>query len=114
MVVHPISCYNAFNGGSPMPTPFKNEPVLDFSQEANRKKQLEAIALVQSQLGREYELIIGNERLKSGKTFRSINPSRKSEVIGIFQSASQEQTVYAINIASQAFESWKRVPPQER
>ena len=66
---------------------FKNEPVLDFNQEANRKQQAEALMLVQSQLGREYDLIIGEERLKSGKTFKSINPSKKSEVVGIFQSA---------------------------
>ena len=65
---------------------FKNEPVLDFSQESNRKKQAEALALIQSQLGREYDLIIGAERLQSGKTFQSINPSRKSEVVGYFQS----------------------------
>lgn len=93
---------------------FKNEPVLDFSQEANRKKQSEAVALVQSQLGRQYDLIIGAERLKSGKTFQSINPSRKSEIVGIFQSATKEQTLHAVDVASQAFERWKTVPAQDR
>ena len=97
-----------------MPAEFTNEPVLDFSQEANRKKQSEALALIQSQLGREYDLIIGNERLKSGKTFKSINPSRKSEVVGVFQSATAEQAVHAIETASAAFEQWKRVPAQQR
>lgn len=97
-----------------MPAEFKNELVLDFSQETNRAKQSEALALVQSQLGREHDLIVGAARLKSDKTFRSINPSRKSEVVGLFQSATPEQAVHAIDIASQTFEKWKRVPAHER
>ena len=97
-----------------MPTEFQNEPVLDFSQKSNRTNQAEALALVQSQLGREYDLLIGSERLKSGKTFQSINPSRKSEIVGVFQSASREQAAHAIKIAGEAFEKWKRVPARER
>lgn len=97
-----------------MPTEFKNELVLDFNQESNRAKQIDALKLVQSQLGREHDLIIGGERLKSSKTFKSINPSRKSEVIGIFQSAAPEQAIHAIDVAAQTFERWKRVPAQER
>ncbi len=97
-----------------MPSEFKNEPVMDFSQEPNRKSQVEALALIQSQLGREYSLIIGAERVKSDKTFKSINPSRKSEVVGVFQSATAAQAVEAIHVASRTFERWKRVPAQER
>jgi len=97
-----------------MPSELKNEPVLDFSLESNRKRQAEALALIQSQLGSEYDLIVGAERLKSGKTFRSINPSRKSEVVGVFQSATAEQAAKAIDVASRTFEQWKRVPAQER
>ena len=60
-----------------MNSEFKNEALLDFSQEANRSDQLKALERVQSQLGRSYDLIIGGNRLKSGKTFQSINPSKK-------------------------------------
>jgi 1-pyrroline-5-carboxylate dehydrogenase len=97
-----------------MPAEFTNELVLDFNQESNRTRQAEALKLIQSQLGREYDLIIGEERIKSNKTFTSINPSRKSEVVGIFQSATPEQAIYAIDVAARAFEQWKRVPAQER
>jgi len=97
-----------------MPTEFQNEPVLDFSQKSNRTNQAEALALVQSQLGREYDLLIGSERLKSDKTFQSINPSRKSEIVGVFQSAGREQAAHAIKIAGETFEKWKRVPARER
>jgi 1-pyrroline-5-carboxylate dehydrogenase len=97
-----------------MPAEFKNELVLDFSQESNRTKQAEALALVQSQLGREHDLIIGGQRLKGNKTFKSINPSKKSEVVGYFQSATPEQAIHAIGVAAKTFETWKRVPAKER
>jgi len=97
-----------------MPAEFKNELVLDFSQESNRKKQSDALALVQSQLGCEYDLIIGGEHFKSGKTFKSINPSKKSEVVGVFQSATPEQAAQAIDIAARTFEKWKKVSAKER
>jgi 1-pyrroline-5-carboxylate dehydrogenase len=97
-----------------MLTEFQNEPVLDFSQDLNRKRQSEALAHVQSHLGREYDLIIGEERLKSSRTFPSINPSKKTEVVGIFQSGMPEQAVRAIEVALRTFERWKKVPAQER
>jgi 1-pyrroline-5-carboxylate dehydrogenase len=97
-----------------MPAEFRNEPLLDFSLELNRKRQFEALALVQSQLNREYELIIGSERLKSNKSFRSINPSKQSETVGIFQSASPEQAFMAIDTAIRTFDVWKKAPVPER
>jgi 1-pyrroline-5-carboxylate dehydrogenase len=97
-----------------MQAEFKNETVLDFNQDINRKRQAEALELVQSRLGREYDLIISGKHIKSDKTFKSINPSRKSEVIGIFQSATREQAVQAVESALLAFEKWKRLPARER
>ena len=93
---------------------FKNEQVLDFSQESNRTKQAGALALIQSQLEREHDLIIGGERLKASQTFASINPSRKSEVVGRFQSATPEQAIHAIEAARRTFEKWKGMPVRER
>jgi 1-pyrroline-5-carboxylate dehydrogenase len=97
-----------------MITEFKNEPMLDFNEKSNRDKQTRAISVVLAQLGCDYDLIIGEERLKGRKTFRSINPSNKSEVVGIFQAATEEQTIQAINVASRAFEQWKGVPAEKR
>ena len=97
-----------------MITEFKNEPVVDFAVESNRKIQQQALDVVQRQLGREYDLIIGSERLKSPKTFTSINPSNKNQVIGVFQSGTAEQATRAVEVAARTFESWKRVPAQKR
>ncbi len=97
-----------------MITEFRNEPVLDFSREENRKKQNEGLELVGSRLGRMYDLIIGSERLKSPKTFVSINPGKKSQIVGVFQNATEEQATHAIEVAADAFKSWKRIPAVER
>ena len=97
-----------------MPQEFKNEPVLDFTLESNARRQIEAIQNVQSRLGREYDLVIGGERLKGAGTFTSINPSKKSQVVGVFQSASSDQAVHAVEAASEAFQKWSRVPAEKR
>ena len=97
-----------------MVSEFKNEPVLDFSDEQDHRAQSEAIVSVRSQLGREYDLIIGGDHCKGEGTFHSLNPSDKTQVVGVFQSATTELADRAVETATEAFESWKRVPPGER
>ena len=79
---------------------FANEPFLDFTNAANRKKMEDALASVKSQFGKEYPLVIGGEKVTTKEKIQSTNPSRPSEVIGIFQKATVER--------------WKRVPAEER
>jgi 1-pyrroline-5-carboxylate dehydrogenase len=93
---------------------FKNEPLLDFSRPENRERQLAALTQVRSQLGRTYDLVIGGKRLKGTASFKSTNPAKPEEVIGIFQRASREQATQAIEAAAQAFQSWSRVPAEKR
>jgi 1-pyrroline-5-carboxylate dehydrogenase len=45
---------------------FVNEPFTDFKSPENARKMQGALDLVASQLGREYDLIIGGQRLKTG------------------------------------------------
>jgi len=97
-----------------MPAEFKNEPLTDFSQPENRKAFETALAKVQGDLGREHPLVIGGERIEVGKTFDSIDPSKPSQIIGKFQSATTRETEMAIAAAEKAFESWKRETPQRR
>jgi 1-pyrroline-5-carboxylate dehydrogenase len=93
---------------------FRNEAVLDFNDAKVRERQLQALEQVKRELGREYDLIVGDQRVRASKTFESINPSRKSETIGVFQSATVEQTQKAVEAAAAAFDKWKRVPAQTR
>lgn len=97
-----------------MVSEFRNEPLTDFTQEANRSAQLEALRRVRSRLGREYDLIIGGKRVQSRKRFNSINPADRSEIIGTFQGASAERAAEAVDAATRAFSSWKRFSAEHR
>lgn len=97
-----------------MQVEFKNEPFTNFSLPENKKAFQEALAKVESELGREYDIIIGGERIKTEKKSRSINPSNKEQVIGVVSQADQALAEKAIQTAAQTFETWKAVPPQAR
>ena len=94
--------------------PFRNEAVLDFTKEENARRIREAIAAVRKQLGREYPLIIGGERITTREKIHSVNPARPSETIGIHQKASAEHVQPAMEAALEAFEKWSHVPAAER
>ncbi len=95
-------------------TPFKNAPLIDFTKEENRQAQMQALEQVKSELGRTYPLIIGSQKITNKDTFASLNPSQPDQVIGYFSRASVEQANEAVQAAATAFESWKRVPAEER
>lgn len=93
---------------------FTNEPFIDFSNAENRKKMEEALKKVASEFGREYPMWIGGKEVITTGKRKSTNPSRPSEVIGVFQDASKEQAVEAIEAANAYFETWKKVPLEQR
>jgi 1-pyrroline-5-carboxylate dehydrogenase len=94
--------------------PFINEPFYDFQHEENARKMRAAIERVRGQLGREYDLIIGGQRIKTADKIKSLNPSRPSQVVGIHQKAGKEHVEPAMAAALKAFESWKHTPVEER
>jgi 1-pyrroline-5-carboxylate dehydrogenase len=95
-------------------TPFKNEALTDFTTPENRQAQGEALEQVKSELGQTYPLIIGGEKIFNKETFASVNPSQPDQVIGYFARAGVEQADEAVKAAAAAFETWKRVPAEER
>src|SRR6202162_2114986 len=94
--------------------PFVNEPFFDFTKEDNARKMRAAIERIRGQLGREYDLIIGGQRVKTADKIKSLNPSKPSQVVGIHQKAGQEHVEPAMNAALKAFTSWSRTPVEER
>jgi 1-pyrroline-5-carboxylate dehydrogenase len=97
-----------------MPTEFRNEPFTDFTKEENAKAMRAAIDKVKSELGREYPLVIGGERIKTESKFESINPANRTEVVGRFQKATKELAQKAVESANEAFKTWKNTPAPER
>src|SRR5215472_11930415 len=95
-------------------TPFKNEPATDFTNPENARRMRAALTKVQSELGREYDMVIGDQLIKTTEKIKSLNPARPSEVVGVFQSAGREHVEPAIQAAAKAFETWKHTTVEER
>src|SRR3989440_12479743 len=97
-----------------MQSEFKNEALTDFSRDENARAMRAALDKVRNELGREYPLVIGGERIKTGRTFDSVNPARKTEVVGRFQKATEELARRAVETADETFKTWSRTLPQQR
>jgi 1-pyrroline-5-carboxylate dehydrogenase len=93
---------------------FKNEPFVDFKQHENARAMQEALTRVGDQLGHEYELIIGGERLRTSGKIESRNPSRPAQIVGIHQKAGAEHAETAMQAALRAFTTWQYVASEER
>jgi 1-pyrroline-5-carboxylate dehydrogenase len=94
--------------------PFVNEPLTDFTREETARRMRAAIEKVRGQLGREYDLIIGGQRLKTGDKIKSINPAKPAQVVGLHQKAGKEHVEPAMQAALEAFASWSRTSFEER
>ncbi|WP_026827484.1 L-glutamate gamma-semialdehyde dehydrogenase [Exiguobacterium artemiae] len=94
--------------------PYKHEPFTDFSQEANKKAFEEALDLVSKELGKDYPLVIGGERVTTEDKIVSVNPANKEEIVGRVSKATQAHAEDAMQAAVKAFETWKFVNPSVR
>jgi 1-pyrroline-5-carboxylate dehydrogenase len=94
--------------------PFANEPFTDFKHPDVARRMRQALDQVGAQLGREYELIIGGERIRTEGKIRSINPARPAQVVGLHQKAEAADAEVAMNAALRAFTTWSRTPAAER
>lgn len=97
-----------------MVEPFCNEPFTDFSQSGNREAFAAALKKVQAQLGQEYGLLIGGEKLMTARKAVSVNPADPMQVIGTVSQADTALADRAIRAAARAFTFWKSVPPAGR
>ena len=95
-------------------TPFKNEPLTDFGNAEHARRMKAALSKVRAELGREYDMVIGEKLIRTTEKIKSVNPARPSEVVGVFQSAGREHVEPAIQSAQQAFETWKRTTVEQR
>ncbi len=97
-----------------IPSLFKNEPSIDWSNPENTRRMRTAIEKVRSELGREYDLVIGGRRVKTTEKTQSLNPAKPSEVVGVFQTAGAAEVEPAMQAALKAFETWKYTSILER
>ena len=93
---------------------FTNCEVYTFEDEAQQKAMADAIAKVEGEAGKEYDLVIDGERVKGEGLLKTYNPSDKDVVLGAFQKGTPELAEKAIQAADVAFETWSKVPADER
>src|ERR1700755_3104579 len=93
---------------------FTNEAFVDFSRPENKSAMEAALAKVKAEFGKEYPMYIGGEKVYTTAKMSSTNPSHPSEVIGVFQAGTKDNADAAVNAGWKAFESWKKVPAEER
>src|ERR1044072_6134160 len=97
-----------------MLTEYRNEPFTDFSKEENAQAMRSALEKVGAELGREYPLVIGGERITTEGKLESINPANRTQVVGRFNKATKELAKLAVENAYNAFKTWSMKPATER
>lgn len=93
---------------------FKNEVYTDFKNEEKRKEMEKVLENVEKDFGKEHDIVIGGKRIKLEEKFKSINPSKKDQVIGVFQKGDEKTGDLALNTAWEAFKTWKNVSQEKR
>jgi 1-pyrroline-5-carboxylate dehydrogenase len=94
--------------------PFRNEPLLDWSDPENVRRMEQALARLSEEFDRTYPLMIGEERIAEGDLEPATSPSDPKLVLGYTPRATAEQAKHAIGVAAEAFESWRKVSWEER
>src|SRR5918994_6267552 len=94
--------------------PYKNEPYLDWSDEANVEAMRSALQDVGSGLGESYPLVIGGKRIETDGEIVSVNPANPSQVVGRIAAATEREADIALDVATAAFEHWSRTSPEAR
>ena len=93
---------------------FRNEPLTDFSDDKNRSAFAEALAKVEARLPLQGSNRIGGAHADAAAHFESVNPARRSQVIGRFPEGTAEDAGRAVDEAAKAYETWGRTKPSER
>jgi 1-pyrroline-5-carboxylate dehydrogenase len=90
---------------------FANEPVLDFSNPDDKKKQQAALDSFEV---KEYPLIIGGERIHTDDKIVRRNSCTREEIVGTVSRADKALAERAMQTAADTFQTWKKVPASER
>jgi len=97
-----------------MPSEFVNEPLSDFSNPDLAARMQRAIDKVRGELGRDYPLVIGGEKITTEARIVSIDPSDPKSVVGRASKAARTHAESAIAAALAAFARWKNEPAARR
>src|SRR5438132_1018753 len=93
---------------------YENAPLTNFVHRENQDKMRKALSEMRTRLGKEYPLVINGEKVFTGKTIASINPSSPDDVVGAVAEAGIAEAERAVKAARDAFEKWRWTSFEER
>jgi RHH-type proline utilization regulon transcriptional repressor/proline dehydrogenase/delta 1-pyrroline-5-carboxylate dehydrogenase len=93
---------------------YENAPLVNFVYPQNQERMREALVHVRTQLGQKYPLVINGEKVWTGKTIASINPTSPDDVVGHVAEAGIPEAERAVKAARAAFEKWSRTSFETR
>jgi RHH-type proline utilization regulon transcriptional repressor/proline dehydrogenase/delta 1-pyrroline-5-carboxylate dehydrogenase len=93
---------------------YENAPLVNFVFPENQEQMRTALSRMRTRLGREYPLVINGEKVRTGKTIPSLNPSAPAEVVGYVAEAGIPEGERMVKAARAAFEKWSRTPFEQR
>jgi len=102
---------------TPTKNPFKNEPLLDFSEPSNRQALHSALedAAVSIKKGNFHARpIINGEDVRGGERFSRTDPSDHHQTIGIAEFGGIHDAERAVVTCLEGLKSWRRVSYEER
>jgi 1-pyrroline-5-carboxylate dehydrogenase len=97
-----------------MTIPYKHEPFTDFSLEENVRDFKRALKQVKKELGKDYNLVIGAEKISTEEKITSVNPANISEIVGTVSKANKDLAEQAMQVADKTFQLWKKWDPEVR
>ncbi|HXX54242.1 MAG TPA: L-glutamate gamma-semialdehyde dehydrogenase, partial [Thermodesulfovibrionales bacterium] len=89
-------------------------PSTDFSVAENRIVMKKALEKMRGEFNKRYPLRIDDKDIWTEREIISLNPSRRSEVVGRVSSASRAEADEALRVATNAWNFWKKVRPDVR
>src|SRR3989449_11274379 len=81
---------------------FHNEPLTDFSTDAGRTAMQQALRTIAAQLGKEFPLVIGGQRISTKDKFNSSNLSLNDDGVDGCQKAASHHRQPAGQVAQSA------------
>lgn len=95
-------------------SPFKNEPMADFTKREVREAFVKAISDVRNNLFKEIPLYIGGKDVYTNDRIPSVNPANPKEILGFVCQAGKEEVTAAIESAKKSFPAWRDTKPEDR
>ncbi len=94
--------------------PFKNEPMTNFNDPANKAAFEAALKVCKARFGEKIPLVIGGERIYTDETIKSTNPANPEQMLAYVGKGTKELALKAIKSAHKTFEWWKNYDPDAR